>query len=449
MGPKPTMARSGDLYRSRLDQILDPRHELFRLAGLIDWERFDQEFGRFYRPLGRPAKPTRLMVGLSYLKHTFNLSDEATVARWRENPYWQWFCGCEYFQHELPCDPSSLTRWRKRLGPEGLEKLLAGTIQAGLDSGAVRPSSLERISVDTTVQPKAITHPTDAKLYLRALLALVRQAKRHGLALRQAHTRLAKRAAVQVGRYAHARQRRRMRRELKRLKTYLGRVYRDVARKVAGDDGLSARFAALLGLTERLLMQERTSKNKLYSLHAPEVVCIAKGKAHRPYEFGSKVAVAVTNREGFVLASKSLEGNPYDGHTLNTTLAQVIALTGIEPDRIYVDSGYRGHDYARKERVFIARKRRGLTPTIKRELRRRSAIEPMIGHMKADGRLGRNHLLGSAGDAINALLVAAGHNLRLILNWLRLCVAWLMAALMSSSAQPDPSQAAQSPTPVT
>jgi IS5 family transposase len=442
MGPKPPLPSSGDLYRSRLDQILDRRHELFRLAFVIAWDRFDQEFGRFYRPLGRPAKPTRLMVGLSYLQHTFNLSDEAVVQRWTENPYWQWFCGCEFFQHQLPCDPSSLTRWRKRLGPEGLEKLLAATIQAGLESGAVRPSSLERISVDTTVQPKAITHPTDAKLYLKAVQALVRQAKRHGLKLRQAHTRLAKRAAVQVGRYAHARQMRRMRRELKRLKTYLGRVYRDVARKVARDAGLSCRFAPLLGLTERLLTQERTSKNKLYSLHAPEVVCIAKGKAHRPYEFGSKVALAVTNREGFVLASKALEGNPYDGHTLSTTVDQVIALTGIEPDRLYVDSGYRGHDYDKTERVFITRQRRGLTPTIKRELRRRSAIEPMIGHMKADGRLGRNYLLGAAGDAMNALLVGAGHNLRLILNWLSLCVAWLLAALRSSVAQPNTSRAA-------
>ena len=442
MGPKPMLPSSGDLYRSRLDQILDQHHELFRLAGLIDWDGFDQEFGRFYRPLGRPAKPTRLMVGLSYLQHTFNLSDEAVVQRWIENPYWQWFCGCEYFQHELPCDPSSLTRWRKRLGPEGLEKLLAATIQAGLDTGAVRPSSLERISVDTTVQPKAITHPTDAKLYLKALLALVRQAKRHGLKLRQAHTRLAKRAAVQVGRYAHARQMRRMRRELKRLKTYLGRVYRDVARKVAEDEGLAVRFARLLGLTERLLTQERTSKNKLYSLHAPEVVCIAKGKAHRPYEFGSKVAVAVTNREGFVLASKALEGNPYDGHTLSATVDQVTALSGVEPDRIYVDQGYRGHDYGKTDQVFITRQRRGLTPTIRRELRRRSAIEPMIGHMKADGRLGRNYLLGVVGDAMNALLVAAGHNLRLILNWLRLFIAWLIAVLISSSAQLDISQVA-------
>ena len=150
------------------------------------------------------------------------------------------------------------------------------------------------------------------------------------------------------------------------------------------------------------------------------MVCIAKGKAHRPYEFGAKVAVAVTNQEGFALASKSLEGNPYDGHTLSATMDQVTAMTGVEPARIYVDQGYRGHDYAHKERVFITRQRRGLTPTIKRELRRRSAIEPMIGHMKADGRLGRNYLLGATGDAINALLVATGHNLRLILNWLKL-----------------------------
>ena len=438
MGPKPTMPSSGDLYRSRLDQILDHRHELFRLAGLIDWERFDQEFGRFYRPLGRPAKPTRLMVGLSYLQHTFNLSDEAVVQRWIENPYWQWFCGCEYFQHELPCDPSSLTRWRKRLGPEGLETLLSATIQAGLESGAVRPSSLERISVDTTVQPKAITHPTDAKLYLKALQALVRQAKRHGLQLRQAHTRLAKRAAVQVGRYAHARQMRSMRRELKRLKTYLGRVYRDMARKVAGDEVLSRLCTS--ARPDRAPSGSGTHEQE----QAVQPAC-ARGGVHRQRQSASavrvrpKVALAVTNREGFVLASKALEGNPYDGHTLDATIGQVIAMTGVEPERTYVDRGYRGHDYAKKERVFIAGQRRGLTPTIKRELRRRSAIEPMIGHMKADGRLGRNHLLGTAGDAMNALLVAAGHNLRLILNWLRLFVAWLMAALIGSSAQPDTS----------
>jgi len=434
MGPKPVPgAESADLYRHRLDNMLDQRHELFRLAGLMPWASFDDAFGRFYRPLGRPAKPTRLMVGLSYLKHVFDLSDEAVVERWRENPYWQWFCGFVYFQHALPCDPSSLTRWRQRVGPEGMEKLLAATIQAGLASGTVKPASLERVSVDTTVQPKAITPPTDSKLYLKAILALVRTAKRHGVTLRQAHTRLARRAALQVARYAHARQTRRMRRELKRLKTYLGRVHRDVARKVAAaaDPALERRFAPLLGLVRRLLVQERSSKDKLYSLHAPEVVCLAKGKAHKPYEFGAKIALAVTNREGLVLATKALAGNPYDGHTLAETIERVTAIAGVEPSRIYADRGYRGHDYPHKERVFLSGQRRGLTPTIRRELRRRSAIEPMIGHMKNDGRLDRNYLLGAAGDAINALLAAAGHNLRLILNHLRRMLAFILAVLLT------------------
>jgi transposase, IS5 family len=250
-----------------------------------------------------------------------------------------------------------------------MEKLLAASVQAGLKSGTVKPSSLERVSIDTTVQPKAIAHPTDSRLYLKAIQALVRQAKRHGLRLRQTYTRLAKRAAAQVARYAHARQMRRMRRELKRLKTYLGRVHRDVGRKVAAMDAASAAAAAtpaqtdadavvggggtlqmhftpLLGLVERLLTQERTSKNKLYSLHAPEVVCLAKGKADKPYEFGCKLALAVTNREGFALAAKALPGNPYDGHTLAGTIEQVVAITGgVEPERIYLDKGYRGHDY--------------------------------------------------------------------------------------------------------
>jgi transposase, IS5 family len=432
MGPKPPRSpESAELFRSRLENLLDRRHELYRLAGLIDWSVFDREFGRFYRPLGRPAKPTRLMVGLSYLKHVYDLSDEAVCAGWRENPYWQFLCGGEYFEHDLPCDPSSLTRWRKRIGPAGMEKLVAATVQAGLASGTVKPSSLERVIVDTTVQPKAIAHPTDSQLYLKAIRALVRSAKRHGLKLRQAHTRLAKRAAAQVARYAHAKQMRRMRRALKRLKTYLGRVYRDVARKVAAsaDTALAARFARLLGLVERLLLQERHSKNKLYSLHAPEVVCLAKGKANKAYEFGAKVALAVTNREGFALAAKALVGNPYDGHSLAATIDQIVAMTGVEPERVYVDKGFRGHDYPHKERVFLSGQRRGLTPTVKRELRRRSAIEPMIGHMKMDGRLDRNYLLGSDGDAINALLAAAGHNLRLILARLGLLFAAILAAI--------------------
>ena len=411
--------------------MLDSRHALCRLAALIDWEGFDAGFGRLYRERGRPGKPTRLMVGLSYLKHAFDLSDEEVVARWVENPYWQWFCGFEYFQHAAPIDPSSLTRWRARVGAEGMERLLAETVRAGLESGTVEPSSLERVTVDTTVQPKAITHPSDARLYLRALDTLVRQAKRRGVALRQSHTRLAKRACRKAGRYAHARQFKRMRREIKRLKTYLGRVQRDVSRKTAGRPE-ERHFARLLPLVERLLAQQRHDKGKLYALHAPEVVCIAKGKAHKKYEFGCKVAVATTNREGFAVAAKAFPGNPYDGHTLAQTNEQIVRVSGVEPTRYYADKGYRGHDYDKPERVFISGRRRGLTPTMKRELRRRSAIEPMIGHMKTDGRLGRNYLLGHAGDAVNALLCAAGHNLRLILNHLRALFALILATLLGA-----------------
>ena len=429
-------SESEDLFRHRLDNILDQRHELVRLAGLIDWQGFACAFGRFYRELGRPGKPTRLMVGLSYLKHVYDLSDEEVVQRWVENPYWQWFCGFEYFQHTPPIDPSCLTRWRQRIAPEGMERRLAETLRVGLESGAVKASSLERVSVDTTVQPKAIAHPTDARLTLRALNSLVRQAKRHGVTLRHSHTRLAKRAAVKAGRYAHARQRKRMRREVKRLKTYLGRVYRDVGRKIAGDEAREHRFARRLSLVERLLSQQRHDKNKLYALHAPEGVCIAKGKAHKRYELGAKVAIATTNREGFVLAAKAFPGNPRDGHTLARTNEQILRISGVEPERFTADKGYRGHDYDKPERVFISGRRRGLTPTMKRELKRRSAIEATIGHMKTDGRLDRNYLLGHSGDAINALLAASGHNLRLVLNTLRALFAFILAALLDAQHRP-------------
>ncbi len=220
-----------------------------------------------------------------------------------------------------------------------------------------------------------------------------------------------------------------MRRELKRLKTYLGRVFRDVSRKIAGKAELQARFARLLGLIGRWLAQQRGDKNKLYSLHAPEVVCIAKGKAHKRYEFGCKLGLAATNREGLFLAAKAFEGNPYDGHTLKATAVQAEAMTGVKIERIYADKGYRGHDYDGQAKVMLSGHKRGLTPTMKRELRRRSAIEPMIGHAKNDGRLGRNWLLSPQGDKINAILAAAGHNLRLVLRKLALLFARILGAV--------------------
>jgi IS5 family transposase len=265
----------------------------------------------------------------------------------------------------------------------------------------------------------------------------VRLAKRHGVPLRRSYQRLSKRALRLASRYAHARQMKRARREIKRLRTYLGRVLRDVRRKLEARPEIAAPFAEALTRVERLLAQQRTDKNKLYALHAPEVACIAKGKAHKKYEFGAKVSVAVTNREGLVVGMPSHAGNPYDGQTLAPALAQVERLTGTSPERCYVDRGYRGHKVEGETEVFVAGRQRGITATIRRESRRRSAIEAMIGHMKLDGKLARNHLKGALGDAIHALLCGTGHNLRLILRHLARLLHVLLLLLALPAPQRD------------
>ncbi len=412
-----------DLFRNRLENLIDTRHELAKLSELIDWEHFDAQWGEAFCEVGRPAIATRLIAGLHYLKHTHRLSDEQVVKRWSENPYWQYFCGEIYFQHELPVNPSSLTRWRQRLGDKGMEVLLSATIEAAIESKAVKARDLKRVTVDTTVQEKAIAFPTDSRLYNRARERLVRLAKAHRIPLRQSYVRVGPRLLFKNNRYGHARQLRRQRRTTAKLKTVLGRVYRDIERQLAKQpESIQAAFAAEMALTKRLLDQLRHDKKKLYALHAPEVECIAKGKAHKRYEFGVKVSIATTNRSNLVVGAKSLPGNPYDGHTLSTALDQVERLTGQRPERCFVDLGYRGHDVTDVE-VFKARQKRGVTRSIRRELKRRNAIEPIIGHMKNDGLLHRNHLKGTEGDAINVILCGAGQNLRLILNYLR--IFWL------------------------
>ena len=412
-----------DLFRNRLENLIDTRHELVKLSELIDWEHFDAQWGEAFCEVGRPAIATRLIAGLHYLKHTYRLSDEQVVKRWSENPYWQYFCGEIYFQHELPVNPSSLTRWRQRLGDKGMEVLLSATIEVAIESKAVKARDLKRVTVDTTVQEKAIAFPTDSKLYNRARERLVRLAKAHRIPLRQSYVRVGPRLLFKNNRYGHARQLRRQRRTTAKLKTVLGRVYRDIERQLAKQpESIQATFAAEMALTKRLLDQLRHDKKKLYALHAPEVECIAKGKAHKRYEFGVKVSIATTNRSNLVVGAKSLPGNPYDGHTLSIALDQVERLARQRPERCFVDLGYRGHDVTDVE-VFKARQKRGVTRSIRRELKRRNAIEPIIGHMKNDGLLHRNHLKGTEGDAINVLLCGAGQNLRLILNYLRSC--WL------------------------
>lgn len=431
MGPKPVGPQSNDMFRQRLDELVNLQHPLARLAQYIDWPVFEEKWaGHFPSSRGRPATSTRLIAGLLYLQHTFALSDEDVVWGWVENPYWQLFCGETWFQHKPPIDPSSLTRWRKRIGEEGLEWMLTQTIKAAESTKVVKPQSFEKVIVDSTVQEKAIAHPTDSKLLERARQQLVQLAVEAGLTLRQNYNRAAPRLAVQVGRYAHAKQFKRMRGSLKKLKTIVGRVWRDVERQLdQAPEALKQRGCELLAKVERLLTQKQRDKNKLYSLHAPEAECIAKGKTRQPYEFGVKVSIATTHNEGLVVGMRSMPGNPYDGHTLYETLEQVAILTEHQPKEVFVDLGYRGADVQAGTKVYHHKLKRDITERLRRDIRRRSAIEPAIGHMKNDGRLRRNWLKGVAGDAYNALLCGCGHNLRMILRKLRFLFTLIAAGL--------------------
>jgi IS5 family transposase len=441
MHPKsPTPSTTDDLFRNRLSNILDQRHALLRLAGLIEWSRFEQEYGALYAEQGRPGLPTRLMVGLHLLKHIKALSDEQVCAQWVENPYFQAFCGETYFQHELPLERSSMSRWRERIGPDKIETVLAESIAAALKGDAVERKHFERVTIDTTVQTKAVAHPSDSHLLYRGIEWLNRLAKRHGVELRQSFLRLGKYAKREVGRLIHTGGHKQAMRHLRRLKTFLGRLYRDVARKLDAQPVLREICAETMAIVARLLAQKSDDKRKLYALHAPEVECIGKGKARTRWEFGVKVSLAVTNARApggqFVLGARACAENPYDGHTLKTQLDQIERLTGQQVARAYVDLGYRGHDAkAGHTEIYISRQRGLSSPTIKRELRRRSAIEPVIGHLKSDGLLERNHLAGKHGDAINLILAAAGHNLRLILAWLRHLCALILIVLIAQHTE--------------
>ena len=438
MPPKLPPSEHPELFRSALVNLMDRRHPLVRLAGLIDWERFATAFGPLYREgVGRPGLPTRLMVGLHLIKHMDGLSDDAVCARFLDSPYVQLFCGESHFQHALPLDRSSMTRWRKRIGAERLELLIAETLATAQRAGAAEPKHFERVTIDTTVQPKAVTHPTDSKLLHRGVEILGRLARRHGVALRQSCTRVSTHARREVARLIHRGRHREAERKVNRMRTWLGRLARDITRKITG-----AAFATPLERIAQLLRQRRDDRGreKICALHAPEVECIGKGKARTRFEFGVKVSLATTNRPApggqFVIGARALPGNPFDGHTLAAQIAQTERITGVPVARAHVDRGYRGHD-ADKSRVFVSGQKRGVTPTIRREIRRRAGIEPVIGHMKEDGHLGRNFLVGATGDAINLVLAAAAHNLRLLRAWLIRLLALLLSLLVISAPAPQ------------
>lgn len=409
-GFRPKSRSSSPAQRVMLKDQLNLEHPLVKLSQAIGWKALETEFGQ---PVssggGRPALATWLMVGLHYLKALYDESDESVVAKWVENPYWQYFCGVETFQHEFPCHPTSLVKWRQKVGVDGVEKLLKQVLHSATEQQALKPSDIERVNVDTTVQEKAIAFPTDARLYDKARRALVRVARKHQVNLRQSYVRLGKHALFWQSRYAVARQGNRAKAQTRRLRTYLGRVIRDIERKVSE---IPQRLQALLTIAKRIHQQQPKDTGKLYSVHASEVECIAKGKVHQRYEFGCKVVLVTTNASNWMVGIEAVHGNPYDGATLKCALAQTEHLTAVKPKQVFVDRGFRGTAHHPSEVQVVVAGTCKLTGSLKRWLKRRSAIEPVIGHSKQDHALGRNYLRGKVGDRINALLVGCGFNLR-------------------------------------
>jgi len=392
------------------------------------------EFGAGISPAGRPRLPVRLMVSLMYLKNSMNLSDEELVERWAENVQWQFFSGMAYYEPRLPCDATQIGRFRRLLGEEGLEQLLKATIECAVRIKAVKPAEFERVIVDSTVQPKAIAYPVDSRLLEIARHKVVSAARRAGIKFKQTYAQEGKTLRRRAGGHAHAKQFRRLRAVLKRQRTILGVVLREVQRKLAAHTpteaapgGASQRQTKALAelqmwmeRAERILTQQRKDKNKLYALHAPEVECISKGKARNPYEFGVKVSLAITHKQGLMVGARSFPGNPYDGHVLSEQLEQTRNLLQDlerEPKQVVVDLGYRGVDADNPGVQIIHRgKYKSLSAHEKRLLKRRQAVEPAIGHTKADHRMDRCWMKGALGDALHALCCAAGYNIRWLLR---------------------------------
>lgn len=399
----------------KLVELLNHSHNLYRLANIINWNYLEQTVGKTYAEgPGRPETSVRLIVGLHYLKYLENKSDEEIVKGFIQNPYWQYFCGCEYFEHTLPIHPTTLVKWRKKIGLQKLEKLLEETINIAKRERFIDSFELKIVNVDTTVQEKAVTFPTDAKLCHKMRRVLVKAAKIRSIHLRQTYERVGQKAFIMQGRYAHARQMKRFKSQIRKLKTYLGRTIRDIKRKCLTPD---KQLSNLLNLSERILNQKRNDSNKIYSIHAPEVECIAKGKAHKKYEFGCKVSIVTTSRKNWIVGVEALHGNPYDGHTLNSSIDQVERLSGQRPQQAFVDKGYKGkNNYPDDVEIMVAGRKKKATPTLAKYFKRRSAIEPIIGHIKTDHRMGRNFLLGKIGDRVNAILSGCAFNLKKIMN---------------------------------
>lgn len=402
--------RQSQFLMLSLKEMLNPKEGLYQLAEAIPWEEFETEFEKYYVNFGRPAKPIRLLVALHLLKHLYNKGDETVVAEWPQQAYWQYLSGEKEFQWKLPLEPSDMVHFRKRIGAVGVEKILK--MSARLHG---KRAEEKEVVIDTTTQEKNITFPTDAKLYRRIAEHCVKIARKEGIVLRQSYKRVVKQCLMAQRLRNHPRYRKEAVKAARKLKTIAGRLVREIERKMSRS--AKQEYEKRLKIYHKVLEQKRGDKNKIYSLHEPEVYCLSKGKEHKKYEFGSKVSLAITKQNGIIVGALNFKKNKYDGHTLPEVLRQVKRVVGKKPEAATADRGYRGVSKVGTTTIHIPN--RGKLKMSKyekekarRRFRRRAAIEPKIGHLKSDNRLGRNYLHGVFGDQVNVMLAAAANNLR-------------------------------------
>ena len=422
---KPVQA---NLFKVMLRDLVFERHELVLLEKAIDWKRFEKVLEPAYcENNGRPSIPVRMMVGLTFLKYMFDLSDQEVLDNWVENPYWQHFCGGEFFEHEPPTDQTVMSRWRKRAGEVGVTDMIAETLASAGRNKVAKAKDFERVNVDTTVQEKNIRFPTDARTLDRARERIVAVGAKLGIGFRRNYVRKGKTMLRKHSGYVKAKQFNRAENVVRAMKQYLANVVADaencqIVPKSLAQMAQLAKLVELVKLSKRLIAQDKNTpgKDKIYSVHEPQTECIAKGKVHKRYEFGVKAGFVTASRTNWVLGAMALPGNPYDGNTLAQMLEQAERLSGVKPQHAYCDLGYRGHDYKGECDVQVVNRFRKRKPrAILRWWKRRSAIEPVIGHVKSDHYMERNMLAGAAGDKLNAMLAAVGFNLVKLMRGLK------------------------------
>ena len=419
------------LFDERLSIKLNPKNKLYKLRDLVNWSELEAKAlpNIEIKQFGRNKKDHRVMLALSMLQAMYNGSDSFTEEELKENVYWQYFCGYEYLQQDLDVSEATIRRFRNDLGEEGYNEILKELLRIGLKVGALKKKDLESVIIDTTVQIKNIKHPHDVYLMETAREKVVDLCKRLGILLNETYAKTFKYKTIKLWKYKEDSKARQRRKIMISLKVRLGRLIRICQRAIEKSKlELSEEDCAILSRAKNIHAQSILKKkdkniykkeNKIiYSFHAPEVECIGKGKLNKPYEFGNKVGIAVSGRGNFVLGVKSFHGNPYDGHTLDQTVVELRKLSP-ETSKIFVDLGYTGHNFKEKGKVFTAKTKKTLSNDDKKMQKRRSAIEPIIGHLKNFGRMGRNYLKGVVGDIVNPLISAVGLNLRRITNILK------------------------------